>query len=79
MDNFIEDLVVDEILDDRGFDDGYDGYDRRDRLDDFDDGYDRRREGFYIGQQDRIVRDERKIDELEDELDYERRRRHRRF
>jgi hypothetical protein len=79
MDNMIKDFVEDEFLDGHGFDDGYDGYDRRDRLDDFDNGYDRRRDGFYIGQQDRIVRDEEKIDELEDELDYETRRKHRRF
>jgi hypothetical protein len=79
MENVIEDFIEDEFLDDRGFDNGYDGYDRRDRLYDFDNGYDRRRDGFSIGQQDRIVRDEEKIDELEDELDYERRRRHRRF
>jgi hypothetical protein len=79
MDNIIEGFVEDEFLDDRGFDDGYDGYDRRDGLDDFDNGYDRRRDGFYIGQQDRVVRDEENINKLEDELEYERRRRHRRF
>jgi hypothetical protein len=79
MDNIIEDFVEDEFLGDRGFDDGYDGYDRRDRLDDFDYGYDRRRDDFYIGQQDRIVRDEERINELDDEVEYERRRRHRRF
>ncbi|MBA7581922.1 hypothetical protein ES708_23836 [subsurface metagenome] len=79
MDNIIEDFVEDELLDNRRFDNGYDGYDRRDRFDNFDNGYDRRRDDFYVGQQDRIVRDEERINELEDELEYERRRRHRRF